>query len=191
MRESWQTRPAPVLAGSDAMTWTAPEARRTDPPEHADERTSLDAFVDYHRQTLLWKCSGLPADQLKRHAVESSNLTLLGLVRHLAEVERSWFRRRFAGEDVDEIYCTEESPDADFDELDDADAEADLATYAAEVDLCRKAVAGRGLDETFVHPRRGTQMSLRWVYLHLIEEYARHNGHADLIREAIDGATGE
>jgi uncharacterized damage-inducible protein DinB len=174
-----------------AMTWTAPDVSRVEPPETGDERSSLDGFLDYHRQTLLWKCSGLTAEQLKRRSVGTTALSLLGLVRHLAEVERSWFRRRFAGEDVDDIYPSAENPDADLLDLDGADAESDYATYLAEVEACRKAVAGRGLDETFMHPRRGIEMSLRWIYLHMIEEYARHNGHADLIREAIDGATGE
>lgn len=173
------------------MTWTAPEAHRIDTPELADERAALDSFLDYHRQTLLWKCSGLTTEQLKRRAVGSSTLTLLGLVRHLTEVERSWFRKRFAGEQVDAVYFTDEDPDADFNDLDSADAEADFAAYQAEIDSCRTAVAGRRLDETFIHPRSGTEISLRWVYLHMLEEYARHNGHADLIREAIDGATGE
>jgi uncharacterized damage-inducible protein DinB len=173
------------------MTWTAPAITRTEAPENGDERTQLDGFLDFHRQTLLWKCSGLTADQLKSHPVGSSNLTLIGLVRHLTEVERSWFRRRAAGQDVEFVYVTENSPDAEFDDVDGADPERDLAAYLAEIDLCRRAVAGHGLDETFHHPRLDVVMSLRWVYLHMIEEYARHNGHADLLREAIDGATGE
>jgi uncharacterized damage-inducible protein DinB len=177
-----------MIAG---MSWTAPQAHRVDPPELADERASLDSYLDYHRQTLLWKCSGLTGEQLRRRAVGSSSLTLLGLVRHLTDVERSWFRKRFAGQQVDYVHVTEQNPDADFDDLDTADAGADLAAYLAELDSCRAAVAGRGLDETFIHPRLGREMSLRWVYLHMIEEYARHNGHADLIREAIDGTTGE
>jgi uncharacterized damage-inducible protein DinB len=173
------------------MTWTAPEAHRVDRPKLADERAALDSFLDYHRQTLLRKCSGLTAEQLKRRAVASSTLTLLGLVRHLTEVERGWFRRGFAGEQADAVYFTDENPDADFDSLDSANAEADFAAYQAEIGSCRTAVAGRRLDETFVHPRSATEISLRWVYLHMLEEYARHNGHADLLREAIDGATGE
>lgn len=174
------------------MTWTAPDVIRVEPPEVGDERSSLDGFLDYHRQTLLWKCSSLTASQLKLRAVGTTNITLLGLLRHLAEVERGWFRRRFAAEDVNPfIHSSEVEPDGDFDDIDAADAEADYATYLAEVEACRKTVAGRGLDETFIHPRRGVEMSLRWIYLHLIEEYARHNGHADLIREAIDGTTGE
>lgn len=173
------------------MTWTAPDVTRVDPPYRGDERPALDSFLDYHRQTLLWKCSGLTADQLRQRAVGTTNITLLGLLRHLAEVERSWFRRRFAAQDLSDIYCTEESPDGDFDDIEAADAESDYATYLDEIEACRQAVAGRGLDESFWHPRRGIEMDLRWIYLHMIEEYARHNGHADLIREAIDGATGE
>jgi uncharacterized damage-inducible protein DinB len=174
-----------------AMIWTAPEITRVDPPDRGDERPALDGFLDFHRQTLLWKCSGLTASQLKLRAVGSTSLTLLGLVRHLAEVERGWFRLRFAAEDLPFLYYSESNPDGDLDDVDTADAEADYATYLAEIEACRKAVAGRGLDETFRHPRRDIDMDLRWIYLHMIEEYARHNGHADLIREAIDGATGE
>ncbi len=173
------------------MTWTAPEITRVNEPFVGDERTMLDGWLDYHRQTLLYKCAGLTAEQLKVRSVEPSSLTLLGLVRHMAEVERWWFRRRFAAEDAGDIYCSEESPDGDFDDLDTADAEADFATFATEIELARKAAEGHSLDETFTHPRRGTDMSLRWVYTHMIEEYARHNGHADLLRERIDGVTGD
>ena len=112
----------------------------------------------------------------------------------MAEVERTWFRRRLAGQDLDHIYCTQARPDGDFDGVAGADAAADFATFQAEVDLAREAAAGHGLDETFVrHRRDGGQdvISLRWVYVHMIEEYARHNGHADLIRERIDGVTGD
>jgi hypothetical protein len=128
---------------------------------------------------------------LRLRAVEPSTLSLLGLVRHMAEVERWWFRRRVAGEPIGDLYCTEASPDGDFDDIDSADPEADFAAFHAEVDAARKAVAGRSLDETFVHARRQAEMSVRWVYVHMIEEYARHNGHADLLRERIDGVTGE
>jgi uncharacterized damage-inducible protein DinB len=105
------------------MTWTAPAADRTSPPSVADERTMLDSWLDYHRDTLLQKCAGLTADQLKRRNVEPSALSLLGLVRHMTEVERAWFRRRFAGEELGWVHCTDESPDGDFDDLDTADAE--------------------------------------------------------------------
>ncbi len=173
------------------MAWTAPDVSRADPPYVADERAMLDGWLDYHRQTLLSKCAGLTEEQLKLRAVEPSSLSLLGLVRHMAEVERSWFRRRFAGEQVGFLYFSEENPDADFDDLDTADAEADLATFGSEVERARTVAAPHALDENFVHPRRQAEMSLRWVYVHMIEEYARHNGHADLIRERIDGVTGD
>jgi uncharacterized damage-inducible protein DinB len=150
----------------------------------------LDSWLDFHRETLLWKCSGLSPDHLRRRAVEPSRLSLLGLVRHMAEVERSWFRRRLAGEQLDFLYCSEDNPDGDFDDVDDADPDRDFATFSREVELAREVTQGRSLDDTFVHPRHQRVMSLRWVYVHMIEEYARHNGHADLLRERIDGSTG-
>jgi uncharacterized damage-inducible protein DinB len=172
------------------MTWTAPPVTRTDAPLTGDERTMLDGWLDFHRQTLLQKCAGLTGEQLVVRAVEPSSLSLLGLVRHMAEVEQSWFRRRFAGEDVAFLYYREDAEDADFDEVDATTAEADLAVFHEQVALARAAAAERSLDETFVHRRRNTEMNLRWIYVHMIEEYARHNGHADLLRERIDGATG-
>jgi hypothetical protein len=108
-----------------------------------------------------------------------------------AEVERVWFRTRFAGEPLGFLYCSEDSPDAEFDEVGTADAEADFETFAREVRLARAATAGRSLDDTFPDPRHKGEKNLRWVYVHMIEEYARHNGHADLLRERIDGATGD
>jgi uncharacterized damage-inducible protein DinB len=172
------------------MTWTVPEITRSDKPPLTDERTMLDGWLDFHRQTLLRKCMGLTAEQLKMRSVEPSSLSLLGLVRHMAEVERYWFRRNLTGEEIGNLYRTEAIPHADLDDLENADAEADFNTYAAEIDQVRRTVAGRSLDETLMHPRRNTEVSLRWLYVHMIEEYARHNGHADLIRERIDGATG-
>lgn len=174
------------------MTWIAPEVPRTDPPQVAGERTALDAWLDYHRQTLLVKCQGLSGEQLAKRAVAPSTLSLLGLVRHMAEVERSWFRTRFAGQPgLGALYCSEEFPDGDFDLIDAGAAEADYATFTAECELARQAAAGRSLDETFRHPRSGDTFDLRWVYIHMIEEYARHNGHADILREQIDGVTGD
>jgi len=156
-----------------------------------DERTILESFLDWHRQTLLWKCSGLTAEQLKTAAAPPSNLTLLGLVRHLTEVERVWFTVRVHGRAANPVYCSDEKPDADFEDIADADPEADFARFQAECQASREAVAGLPLEHTFVHPRTKREISLRWVYVHMIEEYARHNGHADLLRERIDGATGE
>jgi len=172
------------------VTWTAPAIERDELAYVGDERTILESYLDWHRQTLLLKCAALTADQLKQASVEPSNLTLLGLVRHMSEVERSWFQRRVAGRDIDWIYCTDASEDGDFDDVADADAEADFARFHTEVEAARQAAAGVPLEFTFVG-RRQHDISLRWVYAHMIEEYARHNGHADLIRERIDGTTGD
>ncbi|AGL20408.1 DinB family protein [Actinoplanes sp. N902-109] len=146
----------------------------------------LEGWLDWHRQTLLGKCAGLTAGQLAVAAVEPSSLTLLGLLRHMSAVERLWFRIRAGGMDLPDLY--DSLHDGDF-SLEDADAERDYAAYLAEVEAARTAAAGQPLEHEFV-TFRGNRMSLRWVYLHMIEEYARHNGHADLLRERIDGATG-
>jgi uncharacterized damage-inducible protein DinB len=174
------------------MTWTAPDVVRHEPPEVASERTALQGWLDYHRATLLWKCSGLDGGQLTTRPVESSTLSLLGLVRHMAEVERAWFRIRFAGQsDLGLLYCSDEFPDGDFDLADPAEAERDFTAFTAECAAADDAAAGRPLDDTFRSPRDGRPIDLRWIYLHMIEEYARHNGHADLLRELIDGVTGD
>ena len=146
----------------------------------------LEAWLEFHRATLLWKCSGLSDEQLKLRSAPPSSLSLLGLVRHMSEVERSWFRRRIGGEDAPPLYYTEARPDDDFDALDDTDVAAVLAAYRREMDLCRSALAARSFDEVV-----GGTTSVRWIVTHMIEEYARHNGHADLLREAIDGAKGD
>ena len=172
------------------MTWTAPQITRESAPYIAGERQMLEAWLDFHRQTLLLKCSGLTASQLRERAAPPSKLSLIGLVRHMTEVERGWFRLRIGGEDVSFQYSSESDPDGEFDHVDSADVEHDLAAYLREIDLAREAVAGRGLDETFYHSYRDAEVTVRWVYMHMVEEYARHNGHADLLRERIDGATG-
>jgi hypothetical protein len=172
-------------------SWTAPAVTRTDEPVTGAERPMLDGWLDWHRQTLLMKAAGLTAEQLKLASAEPSNLTLLGLIRHMTEVERSWFRSRAAGDtEAGLIYCSDDNPDGDFDDVADADAGANYAAFLAELDLVRKAIADLPLDHEFA-TRRRPAVSLRWAYLHMIEEYARHNGHADLIRERIDGATGD
>ena len=180
------------------MTWTAPQVHRTLPPRVPDERQALDGALDFQRQTLMLKCTGLTAEQLKQRAIPPATLSLLGLVRHLAGVESWWFRRNYAGLELDDLYSMEDNPDAEFDELDTTDAKADLATYAAEVELARQATAGHDLDETFLlaphfllPDRKPEERNLRWVYVRMIEEYARHNGHADLLRQCIDGVTGD
>jgi Protein of unknown function (DUF664) len=174
------------------MTWTAPEITRVDRPRAelaGDERTLADAWLDFHRQTLLWKCGGLTAEQLKLRVIERSDLSLLGLVRHMAEVERDWFRTRFAGVQAGYLYCSDDDTNADFD-VGAADAESDLASYTREIEAVRQTTLGHSLEETFIDPQRKTEMSLRFVYSVMIQEYARHNGHADLLRESIDGRTG-
>jgi hypothetical protein len=158
-------------------------------PFVAGEQATLDGWLDWHRATLLSKCAGLSGEQLAQLAVPPSTLSLLGLVRHMTEVERSWFRRRVAADPAGYLYTSDERPEADFDDGTAAGAEADFAAFAREVELARGAAAGHSLDDTFSHPHRG-EISVRWAYTHMIEEYARHNGHADLLRQCIDGATG-
>ncbi len=149
----------------------------------------LETWLDFHRETLLWKCSGLTPEQLRQRAVEPSTLSLLGLVRHMSDVERVWFRIRF-GQDIGWVYRTDADPTGAFNYADDADPEPTFATFLRECDLARTAARDRDLDASFVHPRSKREMNLRWVYVHMIEEYARHNGHADLLRERLDGMTG-
>lgn len=149
----------------------------------------LESWLDYHRDTLLWKCVGLTEVQLRERSCPPSTLSLLGLVRHMTEVEEGWFGY-VAGERPVGRYERPDRPDADFEEVDDADAADNVAAFRAQCERSRARAADRGLDDTFVS-RRGNVISLRWVYVHMIEEYARHNGHADLIRERIDGVTGD
>src|SRR5579863_10041852 len=134
--------------------------------------------------------SGLTADQLKQRTVPPSRLSLLGLVRHMTEVERWWFRIHADQQDLEFLYDPE---GADFEDLEGADAVANLAAYLDEITAAKSAVADKSLDD--VVPSRGDHpertRDVRWIYLHMIEEYARHNGHADLIREGIDGQTGD
>jgi uncharacterized damage-inducible protein DinB len=171
-------------------SWTAPAVTRIDEPSTGTERPMLEGWLDWQRQTLLIKAAGLTAEQLKLASAPPSNLTLLGLIRHMTDVERAWFRRRAAGDTALEYrYSSDDNPDGEFDDVADADAAADYAAFLAELDLARKAAADLPLEHEFATPRRPA-VSLRWVYLHMIEEYARHNGHADLLRERIDGATG-
>jgi hypothetical protein len=164
---------------------------RAEPSFLLDERAMLDGWLDYHRATLLVKCEGLTHDQLRQRSVPPSSLSLLGLVRHMTEVERWWFAAAIAGERHEFIYCTDDRPDGDFDDVDTADVDADLAAFDAECAHSRAIARSRRLDDRGAHPRRREPVALRWVMTHMIEEYARHNGHADLLREQIDGATGD
>lgn len=169
------------------VSWTAPEIERPGGSLAAPERELLRDMINWHRATLLWKCSGLTGEQLALKSVPTSGLTLLGLIRHMTKVERTWFRTRFAGEPVGNPFG--DNWNADFEEVDGTRAAADYARLTEEYRLVDAAVEHASLDDVMDH--RGEPMSLRMIYLHMIEEYARHNGHADLLREAIDGATGE
>ena len=145
------------------------------PPLRGDERATLAGFLRQQRDVLERKCAGLDAAALARRSAAPSALSLLGLVRHLADVERGWFREVLAGHDVPPRFSSAADPDGDF---------RGAAPDPALVD------EARDLDATGYDTRRGP-VSVRWVLLHVIEEYARHNGHADLFRQRLDGATGE
>jgi uncharacterized damage-inducible protein DinB len=165
-------------------------AERIEPPVSASEREMLTGWLDYHRATLELKCAGLTDEQLRQRAVPPSSLSLLGLVRHLAEVERSWFRRGLAGEDAPPSYYGDDNPDGDFDDVDTADVAEAFGTWRSEYQRARELVAAAPtLDVIFSGSTR--QYTLRWLMCHMVEEYARHNGHADLLRERIDGSVGE
>lgn len=164
---------------------------RVDPPRHADEREMLDSWLDYQRATLALKCAGLTPEQLRTAAVPPSKLSLLGLVRHMADVERGWFRRTLAGEDAPRIYSeTGEWDDSEFD-VADADVDEAFARWNEECERARQIVANTPSLDVSGRQRLGNTVSLRWIMVHMIEEYARHNGHADFIRERIDGSVGD
>ena len=164
--------------------------KRSEPPYITDERSMLDGWLEWHRGTLEKKCRGLDDAQLRERSVPPSSLSLLGLVRHMAEVERAWFQRCIGDTKVELLYCTEEDRDGDFDNVDTADVEADMRTWREECDKSRRIFEDVGsLDDTCKR-RNGDEISVRWVITHMVEEYARHNGHADLLRERIDGSTG-
>jgi uncharacterized damage-inducible protein DinB len=166
---------------------------RPAPPFAAAEREMLASWLDFHRATLARKCDGLTDEQLRQRSAPPSALSLLGLVRHMAEVERGWFRQVLAGEQVSGIYETRRNPDAAFSEAATADVAEAFAAWSAECDLARQAEAACPSPDTpaAALTGRGSQVTMRWIMVHMIEEYARHNGHADLLRERIDGATGD
>jgi len=168
---------------------------RAEPPGQGSELATLTGFLDWYRKTLVLKCAGLDAAALATRSVEPSKMSLLGLVRHMADVERNWFRRFMAGQDAPDRYSSKEDPDGDWD-----GAKPDPAVVAEAWQAWREEVA---FAEQFVavapgldlpgqrEDRRGGVLTLRWVLTHMVEEYARHIGHADLIRERIDGAVGQ
>jgi uncharacterized damage-inducible protein DinB len=186
-----------MMAGMPIDMFIEPEQDpRTEAPIAGSELATLTGFLGWHRGTLELKCSGLDATALARRPIQSSSLSLLGLVRHLADVERSWFRRVMAGQDAPPRFYSREDRDGDFDNV-----RPDLTLVAGAWQAWQEEIAfadqfiaaAPGLDlaaKRLASDGRGP-MSLRWVLNHMIEEYARHNGHADLLRELIDGAVGE
>ncbi|MFC9294878.1 DinB family protein [Streptomyces sp. NPDC057011] len=160
-------------------------------PATGDERPMLVAVLAAQRATLELKCSGLEAE-LSQRSVEPSTLSLLGLVRHLADVERRWFRQVLAGQEVPGLFSSPADPDGAFDGAASGPAAVKEAweAWRAEVAFAERFTAeAPHLDVEGADAWRGT-VSLRWVLIHMVEEYARHNGHADLLRERIDGAVG-
>jgi len=174
-----------------------------DPREHrsrlGDERVTLVEALRCQRLTLELKCEGLDANAMARRAVEPSTMSLLGLVRHLADVERETFRVMMAGEDAPRLFGSEEDRDGDFDGAvaDDVVVANAWSAWRAEVAFATQFVAGApslditGADPLNQHGSDGGDMSLREVLVGMIEEYARHMGHADLLRERIDGRLGQ
>jgi len=163
---------------------------RIAPPLIAGERGMLRAFLDYHRATLAMKCDDLSDEDLRRQSMPPSTLSLLGLVRHMAEVERTWFRRVINAEDIPLVW----SDEGDFQAAYDASASTRREAFGAwqrEVEHSRRIEReADSLDVTGYQSRWGEDVSLRLVMLHLIHEYARHNGHADFLREGVDGTVG-
>jgi uncharacterized damage-inducible protein DinB len=165
------------------------DPRRVEPAFVLDERAMLEGWLEFHRTTLLIKCEGLDDAARKARPVATSKLSLHGLIRHMAEVERIWFQIVLRRQpELPLIWLDPDVEDSELLPLDDADWDADVATRQAECQHSREAAAAHRLDDTGL--RRGELCSLRWIYTHMIEEYARHNGHADLIRELIDGSVG-
>jgi len=168
---------------------------RREPDLVGDETTLLGQFLDYYRATIVRKVEGLTKEQMG-HRIEPSTLTLGGLVKHLALVEDSWFQERLLGRETAEPWASVDwaaTPDWDMDSAVDDDPADLVAMYTAACERSRQATAEAGdLDFVMLRPnRRGEHMSLRWILLHMIEETARHAGHADLLRETLDGVTGD
>ncbi|WP_405583492.1 DinB family protein [Streptomyces sp. NBC_01190] len=163
---------------------------RIGPPHFAPEREMLRAFLDYHRATLAMKCEGLTDDELRDRSMPPSTLSLLGLVRHLAEVERTWFRRVFEDNAAPLVWSDTGDFQAAYDDSASSRAEA-FSGWQAEVEHSRRIErAADSLDVAGYQPRWKEEVSLRMVMIHVLAEYARHNGHADFLREGVDGTVG-
>ena len=165
------------------------DPRRSEPPYGLAERPMLEAWLEFHRATLQLKCQGLDVAQLAARPVPTSALSLHGLLRHLADVERGWFTRTLLrAPDTPPLFHDPAVPDSEMVPLDGADPAADLTVWQQECVRSRQHAARFDLDDAGL--RDGQECSLRWIYTHMIEKYARHNGHADLLRELVDGAVG-
>ena len=163
---------------------------RSGPGLTSGEREMLRGYLEFHRATLAMKCAGLSDEELRRTSMAPSTLSLLGLVRHMAEVERVWFRRTVNGEDVPLVWSEDFDFQAAYDASGSSRGEA-FEVWQAEVAHSRRIeAAAQSLDVVVHAPRLGEDVSLRLVLLHVLLEYARHNGHADLLREGVDGSTG-
>lgn len=163
---------------------------RTGAPRFGSERDMLRAFLDYHRTTLAMKCGGLTDEELRRQSMPPSTLSLLGLVRHMAEVERAWFRRVFEDNEAPMVWSDKIDFQAAYDASASTRDEAFLA-WDAEVENSRRIEReAESLDHAGYQPRWGEEVSLRMVMVHVLLEYGRHNGHADFLREGVDGAVG-
>ncbi|MGO1056026.1 DinB family protein [Crossiella sp. CA198] len=158
-------------------------------PLDGSEREILTAYLDWHRTTFELKCRGMAPEALSHAQIPPSSLTLHGILRHLSGAERWWFQMQFAQRDVPHLYYTDEDPSQDFDSL-DGDVDEAFAVWRAEVAKSREILAAHALEDTGIHLATGRPLALRRVVVHMIAEYARHCGHADLLRERTDGVTG-
>jgi uncharacterized damage-inducible protein DinB len=167
---------------------------RIDPPAVRSEGEQLRAFLDYHRATLQWKTAGLDAAGLSA-TLPPSTMTLGGLLKHMSLVEESWFSSFFLDRPLSEPWASipDDDPDWEWRTAADDDPDELRAMHAEAARSARELVADVDLDELSAGRFRSTgeQPNLRWIMLHMVEEYARHNGHADLLRESVDGSTGE
>jgi uncharacterized damage-inducible protein DinB len=168
-------------------TFSAPDHRSL--LYNGGERAQLESWLDYHRETLLWKCDELDIKQMKLRPIATSDLSLMGLIRHMTFVEQAWFDAIFSGVDVTWHY-KQPGGDGDFRNLDDCDLEQVLANYHHAINRSKECAQDHDLNELAAVIRHGNRVDLRWIYVHMIEEYARHCGHADILRELIDGETG-
>ena len=174
--------------GSFAPEWSDDDRPRI--PRVATEREALTAYLEYYRATVEMKCRGLSTEQARIRSMPPSTMSLHGLVRHLAGVERWWFQQNFERRDVPFLFFTEDNPDLDFNPPADADFGSDLHAWRAECAVSRDIVAAHDLDDTARPLDWHEDVDLRWLILRMITEYAQHCGHVDLLREGIDGKTG-